>query len=567
MFIGFIFTFAIAAALISLISSTILFRKELQSILSKSVNKQTLFCLVIISAFFLIFSLLYVHPVEQLYFDENIYQGIAMNILAHGNALWCQYGTGFVNTCFNNAIYHDLIGYPFLLAISFAIFGIGVQTAFATQLFVGLLSIIFFFLLSSVLFEKKSAVIASTIAFALIPQIFIWSRTQAIPDLALMAFATLTFFFFILFSRRQSIYSFAAFASSLCLTAYMRIEGILLVPIFFVLLFTYGEEGIVGTLKSRISLAVDQINNNTKLLVLGLIFLLLLLPDFYYIALQISNPSYGQDYTNQQVFSFSNFMNNINPNIGFFLGTYNQIYQFPLVFPWETTALAVAGMLLIGISKMKNKWGMLLLLLIWAVAYHLFYDFFYAGAATFGVDDRFMLQLVPPLSLLAGVAISQVYEFADKKSKVKVLGVAMYAVLIIAGLIVPFIMLIPNITLLPQNMPQQTVIYDALSFFYSNYNSVPSNCLVFTFTPDLWYEVGRSAAQIDYINSNNAQFLNDTKNYTCRVIDYGYWCSVPPYKGTTCNTLTQNYNLIPLATHNNTARNENFAFYQITGKK
>ncbi|MDE1846354.1 MAG: hypothetical protein KGH53_03690, partial [Candidatus Micrarchaeota archaeon] len=108
--IGYIFTGALTFLLASLLFLIFRSRKELLSTISHTLDKKTLLVLLGSLLFFLVFSLLFVIPTEQLYFDENIYQGIAINILSHGNALWCQYGTGFLTTCFNNALYHDIIG-------------------------------------------------------------------------------------------------------------------------------------------------------------------------------------------------------------------------------------------------------------------------------------------------------------------------------------------------------------------------------------------------------------------------------------------------------------------------
>ncbi|MDE1869499.1 MAG: glycosyltransferase family 39 protein [Candidatus Micrarchaeota archaeon] len=567
MLLGYLFTLSLSLLLASLLALLIRCRKELFATLSPIIDYKLALVPIACILFFFLFSIMFVSPAEQLYFDENIYQGIAINILAHGNALWCQYGSGLLTSCFTNSIYHDAIGYPFLLSIAFLFFGIGINTAFAMQLFIGLLSIAFFFLLSSILFQKRMAIAASTIIFTLIPQLFIWSRAQAIPDLALMCFAILTFFLFVFFTREPKLERFALFASALVFTIYMRIEGILLLPIFAVLFFAHGADGIRETMRKRLGLVIDSINNNTKFLALSLFFFVLLMPEIYYLAIQISNPSYGQDYTGQQVFSVANFMNNIGPNVLFFLGNYNSVSQFPLGFPVETTALAGVGILLLLMSKSRNKYGTILLLALWLFAYHLFYDFFYAGAATFGVDVRFMLELCPALALLAGIGISELSELVGGAIKSPRLGLMFYLLVLLGGVIVPFALFVPNITLKPQQMPQQTVIYDALSFFYSNYNKVPAGCMVYTFTPDLWYEFNRSAAQINYLGSSDPQFVNDTRGYSCSVIDYGYWCSVPPYKGTTCKNLVQSYNLVTLASQNNTARGENFAFYKIVGKK
>ena len=564
MLLGFAFTSVLIVAFASFFASLFYAKRELLEFFGKRINIYTIFCLIIILLFFLTFSLLFVHPVEQLYFDENIYQGIAMNILAHGNALWCQYGTGFLAQCSSNAIYHDLIGYPFLIAIAFGAFGISIGTAYALQLLIGLLSIFFIFLLASAIFEKKSGVVAATLTFALIPQLFIWSRTQAIPDLALMAFATLTFSLFVFFTKKPSLPKLSLFMSALVITLYMRIEAVLLLPLFALLFFVYAEGGIIHNVKERIRLVVRELNENTKLLMLSLLFFVLIVPDIYYLSLQFSNPSYGQSFTNQQAFSISNLVNNYQPNLLFFLGDYNSVSQFPLVFPLETTLLAIAGGALLFIfSGRKDRNGLLAMLVLWIMAYMLFYDLFYAGAATFGVDDRFMLQMIPALCILAGFGVSEAAAIIGKIKESKAIPLIASLVLLIVLVVVPFITLIPNITLKPQNMPQQTVIYDALSFFHSNYNRVPTNCLVYTFTPDLWYEVNRSAAQIGSLTSIDPQSTNFSDGYSCKVIDYGYWCNVPPYKSTSCKSYLSSYNLLPLANYTNASKGEHFGFYQI----
>ncbi|MDE1825509.1 MAG: glycosyltransferase family 39 protein [Candidatus Micrarchaeota archaeon] len=567
LFIGFIFTAALAITLASLIACTILARKDLLEILRQRVNKPTLAALVVMLTFFLVFSLEFVHPVEQLYFDENIYQGIALNILMHGNALWCQYGTGLLHSCLSNQLYHDTIGYPFLIAVAFRVFGAGISTAYGLQLFMGFLSILFFFLLASAIFSSKRAVFASTLSFTLAPQLFIWSRTQAIPDLALMCLACLTFFLFAVFIKRMNLRTFTLFGCSLALTVYMRIEGILLIPIFALLLLVYGEDGIRQTATKRFKLIADALNNNTGFLLVLLFLFLLIVPEIYYLSTQLANPSYGQDYSNQQLFSFSNFANNYQPNFLFLLGSYNSANQFPLVFPAETTILATIGAFLLATTRAKNKYGMLLLALAWIFSYLLFYDFFYAGAATFGVDDRFMLQLIPGLALLAGVCISQASEIAGGiVPKLRAARNMVCVALIILLLIVPFLLLSPSITLPPSKMPQQTTIYDALSFFYANYNKVPASCMVYSFTPDLWYEFNRSSAQIGYLGSTDSQFLNYTRGYGCRVVDFGYWCNVPPYINSTCGNILKEYTLYPLANYTNPQKGEHFALYQILNK-
>ena len=124
----------------------------------------------------------------------------------------------------------------------------------------------------------------------------------------------------------------------------------------------------------------------------------------------------------------------------------------------------------------------------------------------------------------------------------------------------PFVMIAPVITMSPSSMPQQSVILKAVNFFYANYNSVPDNCLVFSFTPDLWYEVNISSAQINLMGS--ASISQDLGQNKCVVLDYGYWCVVPPFRDTTCKMLAQEYKTRVIASAS-AGNGYNTTFYQI----
>lgn len=603
MLIGYAITAAVYTSLILMLAFALRERKELKRLLQEHTDRYTLITLALTLAFFLIFSLLWVSPVEQLYFDENIYQGIALNILNHANALWCQFGTGYVRQCYINALYHDPVGWSAFIAIAFAIFGIGTGTAYGLELLSGALSIVCAFLLASLLFKRRSYVVLSTLSFALMPQLFIWSRTQADVDLAFMMFATLTFFLFVAFTKRKSLGSLALFAFSLDLVSYMRVEAILLVPIFCVLMLAFSENGVWETLCERISTIRKEIESDTRALLLLLAFVLLLLPQIYYIALEAQNPSYGQGVT-QSVVSFANFRNNTSPNVNFLLGQMNGVSYYPMAFHYTIVPLAMLGVLFLVLDrKRKNGFGIILLLGLWFIAYFLFYTAFYAGAATFGVDSRFMLQLLPASCLLAAFGVLGIGEggrrnmlgtllllviwvlayfiilflfppyagattfsidslfnnqllpafcflaalviltigdglrwlFRGNSARREIAYASVLAIATLALLVYPFIALVPIVTLAPSEMPQQTVILKAANTFYENYTQVPSNCLVFSFTNDVWEEFNRSSIQIGFLNGANSTIKQLILQYKCLALDYGYWCVVPPYHSTLCS--------------------------------
>ena len=577
MLLGYVFTAAIFASLALFLAFLFFERKGLKKLFGERVNSYSIIALVAILAFFVVFSLLFVSPAEQLYFDENIYQGIAINMLKNGNGLWCQFGTGYLETCYINSLYHDPVGWSAFIAIAFAIFGIGTATAYNLELLSGAMSILLVFLLASLLSKKKSYAVISTFAFALMPILFVWARTQADVDLPFMMLAELAFLTFIIFIKRKTLNSLALFAFSLVLVSYMRIEAILLVGVFAILLMTFGEKGVKITVKERRKMIISTIENNTKALLLFLVFVFLILPQIYYIAVQAQNPSYGQG-SGQSVISITNFLNNIKTNVLFVFGQISGKSFYPMVFSYTILPLAILGTaFLIFDGRIKNRFGIMLMLLLWFLAYFMFYTSFYAGAASFGVDSRFMLQLLPSSVLLASFAIVETgdavqflfarkFKHASRKNMIYALVVIALASALLAY---PFIQLAPVITLTPTQMPQQSDIIKAINFFYDNYNAVPQNCLVYSFTPDIWAEVNRTSAQIDYINGGvgNATIRQAISEYSCQVLDYGYWCLVPPYRGTLCKRLLSSLELKSLAQATEPVASGGIgAFYQILNK-
>ncbi len=591
--LGYAITAALAFAFAWLLYSAVRSRRYIAKIFKNKINKQSAAAAILIIAFFLGFSILYVHPAEQLYFDENIYQGIALNILHTGNSLWCQYGTGYVNSCANSAIYHDPVGISFFLAIAFAIFGIGINTAYGMSLFVGTASILFVFLLASLIFKDKKAAVATTLVFALMPELFIWSRTQAVPNLLFMLFTIITFLAFLIMRKEKNTYTISAFFASLAITSYMRLEGILLVGIFAFLYVAMQDEQNKRTFFKRIASFLNVIDLDVNLLILFLIFLILIVPEAYFISYQIANPQFGQ--TNG-LFSIAIFRSNVlgvnsngscnilgqtfGPNVCYFIGTFNTIGYYPTVFSEYTTALAALGLLILiinSIRKQSEMYNLLLLTLTWIMVYYIFYDFFYAGSVTYGVDVRFMLEIFPPIAILAGVFaselgnLSRLYVGNKKGQRLKetpnavLFGYSIWALVLIIAVIMPFTMYSSDITILPSQMPQQSDILAAISFFYANYTAVPSNCLVFSYTPDIWYEVNRPSAQIGDLTSPDSNFTLFAKNYSCFVLDVGYWCSISQSTQETCFNFAKPHALKDLSSVSapQVGQNITFGLYRI----
>ncbi len=598
-YLGYALTIGPAAAVAWLAVSLVIDRKGIFNLLKKHADRYSLAASALILLLFLAVSILYVKPVEQLYFDENIYQGIALNILHHGMSEWCQYGTGYLGTCYANSVYHDPAGYSLFIALAFGIFGVGNATSYNLELLFGCLSIAFIYLLSSLLLKDRKAVIASTLVFATMPELFIWSRALAVPDLPFMTFTIFSFLAFLVMKKRPNANTLSIFLASLVIASYTRTEGILLIPLFAALYLLYdeGEGNFLKAVSNKVGNVIKTATDSTDALLFLLLFVMLLVPQAYYISYELSNPNYGQQASGQALFSISNFNQNVfgtslqhtaysciflglgfGPNICYFLGYFNRISLYPTVFPQLITLLFAIGIIALLVrffrTRKNEHASLLIMLLLWAVGYYVFYGLFYAGSATFGVDVRFMLQVIPPMSILAGIGIGALSDAPAHLAKTKrnrsgspALAYGAFAVLVILVLILEFYQNFPIFTLAPKSMPQQSVILNAINFFYANYSDVPANCMVFTYTPDIWYMENRSAAQISYLTSPGTTFSNDTKNYRCFALDQGYWCNVPPetQTGGRCMNYVSGYNTSKLGylQFNSSTGMQEYGFYRI----
>jgi len=487
-------------------------------------------------------------------------------VLKHGNALWCQIGTGYLDKCYVNALYHDPAGWTVFIAMAFGLFGIGTTTAFNLELIVGALSVVGIFLLTSVLLKRKEIAVLATAVFALQPELLIWSRTQADIDLPFMMLSIFAFFFFVVFAKRRSRKSLLLFIFSMLLASYMRIEGILLIPLFMLLLFLFSSEGVRHSIK-KTAIELKNTVNSPFLLSVILLTLLLFFPEIHYFAIEAANPSYGQS-AGVSVLSFANFKENIYANAMYVFGLIPNFY--PEVDFVTLGPLALIGLgLLLFVREYKNRFGIASILGLWPLLYFLFYTSFYAGAVTYGVDVRFMLQILPGLSILAGFALFEIAQLPGmliRRLKNKYTAYTIIVALFVLLAVFPFVKISGLITLTPNNMPQQRVIYPVMAAFYANYEKVPTNCLVFSSTPEIWYEMGRSAAQITYFDTSlNESVKSVLSNYSCFVFDYGYWCQVPPEHDGVCNIAINEYKTKVLATTYipNSTYNSNVTYYEL----
>jgi hypothetical protein len=133
-------------------------------------------------------------------------------------------------------------------------------------------------------------------------------------------------------------------------------------------------------------------------------------------------------------------------------------------------------------------------------------------------------------------------------------------------LLIPVYILVPRLSVSTAKILQAPDARFYEGFVYNESKLIPSDCLVYTYDPTLFNINNRTATQMSdlYNMSRYDQFRNE---YSCQVLDYGYWCYTP---NNICSYAEQNFNVdtaAPIAAANFTQFGRTYGFYYITGSR
>lgn len=565
----YMFTVGIIISLLAIIIGAVMDRKNIKKTLHEHGFRRKDFIVVIAIVFvFLFIELYFISPTQLLFFDDAIYQAMALDLLKVGQAWMCNYGTPL--TCLQGQVYHEPIGLSFNIAIGFALFGVKRSVAYGTELALACISIFMSFFASLLFLKNKKAAYFTELLMALSPVVLVWAMPTN-SDMATLAYSLVCIFFFMLFMERKSIWSFSNLLFSFAFLMYMKVDEMLFIPVFILLYLILNDEKITNTLKDTYSKLKKNILN-TKLLVIVLIFFITIVPSILYSFNETLTDGYGYQGTIIQntctknlvplnvtaAEGFQNFGANICSNIGFWFNAYKSSYVMqPIIF----TAIAILGVLLMIIFKRKRA---LLAIGVWFFTFFLLYAAFYAGSVVYGVDWRFMLSLIAQVCMLGGFALGMVVEKVDEyakkimKHREKLLTAAA-VIAILALLAYPIVALLPLLSVNPSNIQQAGDARFYENFVYNNSSLIPSGCIVYTYDPTLFNINNRTATQMDNLY-NTTQVSQYRSEYSCLVLDYGYWCHTPNNE---CTYASQNFQLVPIITANYTPSDYEYGFYII----
>jgi Dolichyl-phosphate-mannose-protein mannosyltransferase len=567
----YIFTIGIVISFIALIIGIVNDRKNIRKVLADhKFGRKDLAIVAAILILFIVTESVFVKPTQLLFFDDVIYQAMALMMLHTGQAWMCNYGTPTM--CFAGQIFHEPVGLSFNFAVGFLLFGATRATAYGTEFALGIISVFMSFFVSLLLLKNKNAAFFTELFMALSPIILVWSKPTN-SDLAVLAYSLISVFFFLIFVRKKNIWSFSNMLFSFSLLLYMKVDEIFLIPVFAILYLLLNDKNVRKTLSGTFKSIRENILN-TRLLMIVLFFVIAVVPSILYSYNESQTDTYGWQGTVIQntcsnlkpvnvtgIINILNFKTNVCANVMFWFNQYKSDYVIqPIIF----TLFAVLGALLMLLSA-KNRRG-LAAIGIWFLVFFGLYTAFYAGAVIYGVDWRFMLSLIAQASIFAGFAAAEVLDlvnyYAKRIMKKTAVVNAVALVIILAVIAYPIYRQLPLLSVQPSAIQQAADARFYENFVYNSSSSIPANCLVYSYDPTLFQLNNRTSTQIGNLY-NTTQVNGYLQQNRCLVLDYGYWCHTPQNQ---CSYVPQSYNLVPIKLAYYKPNDYNFGFYYVQSK-
>ena len=468
------------------------------------------------------FALVLIAPrTNRIFYDEQIYQGIARNLSDLHLAQMCNDGSveyGHLQ-CGRHEYNKQPFGYPYLLSLGYRIAGASDNVAHWVNIAAAAATAGTLFLLTLLITENRVSAALTALAFALMPEQLRWSHTAASePSAAFMcALAMLAVAAFVR-SRSTTTLAWTACASSFA--AYMRPEAVLIVPVtaLVIVMCAPGEMR-----KSRFWWT-------TALCVL------MLVPEVAHMA-AVRNQDWG---ASDQRFSLGYVANNLVTNGRFYLAD----HRFPLVL----TVLAVAGIT-------RTRWTLVMVtwfLLFWGV-----FLFFYAGSYDYGADVRYSLMSYAPLAVLAGIGAGRIATAAQRAHPtLKWSGVGIAALLLFqATLYLPWVRAVGE---------EAWAARADVAFAKTVAQELPANAIVLTHNPSIFHVWGLSAAQLS-IAAQEPEYVRGemARRYAGGVyLHWNFWCNVSdPIQVRFCHDALAHFDGDVLREHRE--RDYRYLFYRV----
>ncbi|MCL4404679.1 glycosyltransferase family 39 protein, partial [Candidatus Marsarchaeota archaeon] len=413
----YLFTMGILISFLGMLIGIYYSRKQIRALLQGyGINARRLALSFLVLAVFIGAELTIVKPTQQLFFDDTIYQDMALNLIHMGQAFMCNYGSA--SACISGSAFHEPIGTAFILAIGFAAAGLGRATAYATMFVVSMLAVYMTFLVALLFSKKFEVAIFSEFIMALTPVVLVWAYPTT-SDMPMLAFSLVAIFFTLVFIEKRSMATFFTALMGISFLTYMKIDGVVYLVVIPIVYLILSDRSILDSIRNNMKRLLAYWLD-TRFLIAILVFIIAIGPEVGFAANELVGGSFGyqgayventcaasfQNFVATKPIDLRNFEANICSNLAYWV---NQYSSADIIQPLAFTALAIIGIALMLAMGYKRQ---LLAIAVWFGAFFVLYAAFYAGGVLYGVDWRFMLALSAQASILGGFAIYGIKEAA-----------------------------------------------------------------------------------------------------------------------------------------------------------
>lgn len=491
---------------------------------------------------------------HRIFFDEDLYLGIANSMATEGRNILCNYGTP--THCTEGILNKDPSGWSFFVSIFYRIFGSSESLAFSISTAIGTLSILLVFLVSYLLFknykDRKCEEIAlfAALLFALTPAHIIWSGSVA-TEVPFAFFSLMTILAYLLYFKGGRFYSHLLAASLLAFTVQIRPEGVVFIfqIIFAFLLFE----------RNWLKKLTDH-----KFWIPWVLIFLLITPHMIHLYMKGQQDTWGAP--NGKRFGLEYALNDqcLKGNLNMCLmGNFpkNSLFWFsgsmhPAFFP----ILTIIGVLYLLRGKEKQK--ILLFNIFWFLLFFILFIFFYAGGVdNGGIGFRFINIYFAPTVILGGYGAFVLSRLLIKLAKNKFITISILLTIIL----ISFYFTLPFIQIPDKQAQYARDMHDILVM--PNMDRISPHCYVLTHNPSIFLVEGRNSLQT-WFGQNDEVMNNVFEKTDCVMWLEGAWCAVDPnFKKGICKSMHDKYKLTIFARY---VREENpeqvFTIYRVYRK-
>lgn len=422
---------------------------------------------------------------HRIYYDEDIYQNVAQNILFEGKAQMCNEGVlahGWFD-CWAGEYNKEPNAYPFLLSLAYRFTGVDEWVAHAmNRVHLGL-AVASICLLAFLHWQSLLAALTASLIFAGLPVNLLWSATAAVEPGA-AAWSIVAVLGACVFLRETNTWTLLLGVGATVFAAQWRPESIM----------------IFGVVSAVVVLERPGARRK-ELLIFAALSLFLLIPHLLHLW-AVRAEGWGAD--DGAKFAWRYVVPNARANLRY------------LVEGREMPRLVIL-LALVGTAMHWNRPRRLVLPLVWFALFFGIFLAFHAGSYRYGADIRFALVSHAPVALAAGAGALWVSRLLSRR-----LSAPVSALVPVLALLHSMSGYLPLVRTLGAEAHEARADHMAAEAML---HQLPDASIVLSHNPGMWHVLGASSLQSSYATYQPSLVDGLFRRFSGGVyFHYNFWC-------------------------------------------